>query len=354
MSKFSNFFLRISTKDQILLARNLSLMTRTGMPILESLHMIERQSHSSGMKKILSSVISDVENGQFLSTSLNRYQAAFGNLFINIIKVGEASGTLSENLGFLADELKKKQELRGKIVGALIYPAIIMLTTLGLIIVMTFVVFPKILPVFKSFKVKLPLSTRILISTNEFVLKHWLQIGLGLALFLGLVWLLMRMKQVRFALDRALLYIPVVGPLIVIVHMALFARTLAVLLKSGTKIVEALSITTDIIPNLAYHQVLSKATEQIKAGAPLGKYLANYPRTFPVMFSQMVEVSETAGTLDATLSYLSGYYEGELDDATHTLVALMEPLLMVTMGGIVGFIVLSILLPIYSISQAVT
>jgi type IV pilus assembly protein PilC len=147
-----------------------------------------------------------------------------------------------------------------------------------------------------------------------------------------------------------LLYMPLVGPMIKSVHMAIFARTFALLLKSGVKIVEALAITSDIIPNLAYKKVLNSASEQVKAGAPLGKFLAANSKMFPLMFSQMVEVSETAGTLDGTLMYLSEYYESELDDTTRNMVSLLEPLMMVTMGGIVGFITISILLPIYAIS----
>ncbi len=346
--------MHVSSKEQILFARNLSLMTRSGMPILESLHMMERQARSGAMKKILASVIADVENGQFLSTSLNRYEKSFGSLFINIIRIGEASGTLSENLGFLADELKKKQELRSKITGALIYPTIILLTTIALVLVLMFEVFPKILPIFKSFKVKLPLSTRILISSNEFLLKNWLALLIGFIIFVVICTLLMRIKSIRYTVQRAMIATPVVGSLIVTVHMALFARTLAVLLKSGTKIVESLDITAEIIPNLVFHKALVGATEQVKSGAPLGKYLSQFPHFFPVMFSQMVEVSESAGTLDSTLAYLSDYYESELDDATRVLVSLLEPLLMITMGGMVGFIVLSILVPIYSISNVVS
>jgi type IV pilus assembly protein PilC len=317
------------------------------------LHMIERQTQSRSMKKVLSVVITDVENGQFLSTSLKRYENILGGLFINIIRIGEASGTLAENLGFLADELKKKQDLHSKIISALIYPVIILLTTIGLILIVMFEVFPKILPVFKSFNVKLPLSTRILIAANQFLLHYWIWVGIGIILFFISASLLMRIYRVQYAVQKTLIYTPIVGHLISTVYMSLFARTLSVLLKSGTKIIEALDITAGVIPNVVFKQALLGATEQVKNGAPLGKYLGNYPKIFPLMLSQMIEVSETAGTLDSTLSYLGEYYESELDDATKTLVSLLEPLLMISMGGIVGFIVLSILIPIYSISQVV-
>ncbi len=350
MNNFKNVFLRVSVKEQILFARNISLMSRSGMPILDSLHMIQRQTSSGIMRKILASVITDVENGQFLSTSLKKYESVFGALFINIIRIGEASGTLSENLGFLADELKKKQQLRGKIMSAMLYPIIILFTTIALTSVLMFLVFPKIMPIFESFKITLPLPTRILIGANKFVSQYWFWMGVGFIIVAIAIYFLLRVRKVRFFVHRMLLYMPLVGPMIKSVHMAIFARTFALLLKSGVKIVEALAITSDIIPNLAYKKVLNSASEQVKAGAPLGKFLAANSKMFPLMFSQMVEVSETAGTLDGTLMYLSEYYESELDDTTRNMVSLLEPLMMVTMGGIVGFITISILLPIYAIS----
>jgi type IV pilus assembly protein PilC len=350
----SNLFLRVPIKEQIMMARNLSLMSRSGMPILDSLRMIQRQSQSSGLKKILASVIADVENGQFVSTSLKKYERVFGSLFINIIRIGEASGTLAENLGFLADELKKKQQLRAKIVSAMLYPIIILITTIALTSILMFAVFPKILPIFKSFKIKLPLPTRILIAVNQFVLDYWFWIIIGLVIFVVVIVLLLRVKPIRYAVYKTLMYVPLVGTMIRSLHMSIIARTLALLLKSGVKIVEALSITADIIPNMVYNKALSQSAERVKAGGALGKDLTTSPRLFPVMFSQMVEVSETAGTLDATLLYLSEYYETELDDTTRNMVSLLEPLLMVTMGGVVGFIAISILLPIYSISQSLS
>jgi type IV pilus assembly protein PilC len=351
MKSLGGFFLRVSVKEQILFARNISLMSKSGMPILDSLHMVQRQTSSGGMRKILASVITDVENGQFLSTSLKKYERVFGSLFVNIIRIGEASGTLSENLGFLADELKKKQQLRSKIMSAMMYPVIILLTTIGLTSVLMFLVFPKIMPIFTSFNIDLPLPTRILVATNKFFVNNWFWVILAGIVIVGIFVMLMKIKQFRFAMHTILIRLPLVGAMIRSVHMAIMARTFALLLKSGVKIVEALSITSEVLPNLVYKKVLSEAGEQVKAGAPLGKYLASFPHTFPIMFSQMVEVSETAGTLDGTLLYLSEYYEAELDETTRNMVSLLEPLMMVSMGGIVGFITISILLPIYSISS---
>lgn len=354
MSKLSNLFLSVPIKEQILFARNVSLMSKSGIPIVNSLNMIQQQSNSRGLRTVLTTLIVDVENGQFLSTSLKRFEKIFGALFVNVIRVGEASGTLSENLGFLADELKKKQLLRSKIMSAMLYPIIIVVTTFALSGVLTFVVFPKILPIFDSFNVTLPLSTRIVIASNRLVLHYWPFLILGFIVLVLGGWFLFRIPSVKYAVHRMMLRIPVLGPMAKSIQMAIFARTLSLLLHSGVKIVEALTITSEIMPNLVYQRALIAASEQVKAGSPLGKYLAAYPKLFPMMFSQMLDVSETAGTLDSTLAYLSDYYEAEVDETTRNLVALLEPLLMLVMGGLVGFLAISIILPIYSISQNFT
>lgn len=342
---------KVSLKEQILFARNLSLMSQTGIPLLEGLKMLENQTQSKTMKKILASLSQDVENGQFMATSLRKHEGTFGPLFINIIHIGETSGTLAENLNFLADELKKKRELRAKITSALVYPIIILITTFMLVGVLMFFILPRILPIFDSFNSPLPLPTRILIGTNKFFLNHWFSalitvvvLGVGIAF-------LRTIRQVREATDRVVLTIPLVGQLTKTVHMAIFSRTFALLLKSGVKIVEALGIASDILPNSTYQKILHAGGEKVRIGEPLGKYLMQYPNLFPLMFSQMIEVSESSGTMDETLLYLSTYYENELDDTTRNLVSFLEPLLMVVMGGLVGFIAISILLPIYSLSQ---
>lgn len=341
----------VPIKEQILFARNISLMSRSGIPILQSLHLMSQQTASPGMRKVLTVIITDVENGQFLSTSLKKFQHVFGSLFVNIVRIGETSGTLAENLGFLADELKKKHELRGKILSAMMYPIIIVITTILLMAILTFAVFPKILPIFESFQVQLPLTTRIVIGSNKIILTYWPYILVAIAVLVGVGFVVNRLPRFRFYFQLLLIRVPVIGPLTMSIQMAIIARTMALLLKSGVKIVEALTITGDIVPSLVYRQLITAAGEQVKAGSPLGRYFANYPQYVPLMFSQMLDVSETAGTMDATLLYLSDYYEAEVDETTRNFVSLLEPLLMLAMGGAVGFIAISIILPIYSISQ---
>ncbi len=350
----SNFLLRVPLKEQILFTRNLAIMQQSGMPLLEGLHLMQKQTQNRSMRKILASVVIDVENGQFLSTAFKRYESVFGSLFVNIIEIGESGGVLAENLKFLSDELKKKLDFRGKIMGAMMYPSIIILTTFGLVGILTFVVFPKILPIFDSFNVKLPLTTRIVISSNKFLLHEWAWLLLGLIIIVTTFVSLLRLPRFRFGVQKLMLHVPVIGPMLKATQMTMIARTLALLMRSGVKIVEAIQSTSDVSNNLVYKQSLVKAGEQVKSGQPLGKFFGLQPKLYPIVFCQMVEMSEAAGTLDSTLAYLGEYYENELDDTTKTMVALLEPLLMLFMGGLVGFMAISIILPIYSISQIVS
>src|SRR3989344_4828657 len=195
----NNLFFRLSNKDKMLFARNLEVMIRSGMQILQSLEILRKQARSRVFAKILDQVIFDIKNGHFLSAGLERYRNIFGDFFINLIRVGEASGTLSENLKYLAEELKKKDELQKKIKGAMAYPAIIFMATVGITSLMIFIIFPKILPVLTSLNVELPFITRLFIGTSQFLIKYGYLVGLG---FVGLVvsfWLILKITKVRFA-----------------------------------------------------------------------------------------------------------------------------------------------------------
>lgn len=350
----SVFSIKASPKEQIVFARNMALMIKSSIPLLSCLKLMEEQTRSSGMKKILASVRTDVENGQLLSASFKKFEAGLGRLFISVIQVGEASGTLADNLSLLADELKKKQVLKGKVLNAMIYPSVIVAISFGLIFLLLFFVFPKILPLFQSLNVKLPLTTRILIASSDFVRGNVLLIIV--ALIVGGIGfsLLMRLASFRYFLQKTMLRMPVVGPLFQGIQMAVIARTLLVLLHSGVKIVDAINITADITTNLVYERALRAAAVNVRAGEPLAKSLALYPQLFPIMFTQMLEVSETAGTLDTTLSYLNDYYEVEVDDKLANFIALLEPLLLVTMGLVVAVMAVSMILPIYSLTSGLS
>jgi len=227
----NTFFLRFSIKEQTLFAKRLSFLIKAGVPILECLSLVRSQTKSKSKARVYDAIISDVANGQYLSSSLAKFRKLFGDFTINIIRVGENSGVLSQNLAYLADELGKKHALHRKVVGTLIYPIFITIATLGVTGVITVFIFPKLMPIFTSLHVELPLTTRMLIWASQFLGHNWLWVILGvIAAVAG--WVVVRAKflSVRYVGDQILLSIPVAGKIARSYNLANFARTLGLLL----------------------------------------------------------------------------------------------------------------------------
>ncbi len=350
-SYFNKLFFRLSTQDKVLFAKRLAILVKAGIPILDGLQMLKKQATSKTAKEVWGQVVADVENGQFLSTSLGRYKKVFGEFAVNIIQIGEMSGTLQENLNYLAEELTKKQELKRKMVGALVYPIFIMVATLAISALLTIFIFPKILPVFASFKFELPLSTRALIFVSNIFVHYGIYIFLAVIAAIVGFFAALRNERFHFMVDRFVLRIPVFGRITQSYHMANFCRTLGLLLKSQIMIVQATTITANTLSNLAYKKELLDLAGKVTKGEKISTHLAENPKLFPPMVSQMIMVGETTGNLSETLLYVSELYEHEIDMLTKNLSTTLEPVLMIVMGAIVGFIAISIITPIYEITQ---
>ena len=301
--------------------------------------------------KIISRLVAALNSGKFLSEGLSRYRSVFGDFFISIVQVGEKSGKLSENLLHLSLELRKKKELQSKIVGALVYPIIIFVATIGITIFLVFFILPKILPVLQDLHVALPLSTRILIFIVNMSTQFGLYILGGGIILLICVRALFQFSFVRFFFHRIVLYIPIVSGLTRRVTLVDFSRSFGLLLQSGVSIVDALTISAGTIRNLYYRQLILFSVEHVSKGEQVADYFAKHQYLFPIMFSNLLKIGESTGHLESNLFYLSEYYEGEVDDSVRGLTAIMEPLLLLFMGLMVGFVAISIILPIYKISQ---
>lgn len=348
---FSNLFTSVSLAERIMFVKHMSMMIHSGMTEVESLRLIRSQIKSKGFLKILDDVIGNIENGQALSTALGHYQHVFGDLFINIIKIGEISGTLSENLDYLALEMKKSQSLRSKVRGALIYPAVILVATIGVVGGLIFFILPKILPIFKSLKVTLPFTTRALMFLSDSLRAHYILIGLAFFAFVAFLFVLRSIPVTRYMLHRTLLSMPIFGNISIGFNMANMTRILGMLLKSGEKIVQAVSITADASSNLVYKKALQDAVIEVQKGKTLYAYFEEHEHLFPPTVSRMIEVGEKTGNLDNNLAYLAEFYENEVDEVTKNLSGILEPILLVVMGVAVGFVALAIITPIYGITQ---
>lgn len=353
MNKFKNFFLRVPLQEKILFTKNLALALKAGISLVNSLKLFRNQTKNRSFQKIVDDLIANTNTGVFLSVSLEPYKEVFGDLFVNIIRVAETSGTLPENLIYLGEELKKKSDLRKKVKGAMIYPMIILVATVGIAATMVVFVFPKILPLFASFKADLPFTTRMLIAVSDVLSAYGIWIFIGLLLFIIGLRFSLRFPGPKRVFHNMLFFAPLFGRAIVNFNMANMTRTLGLLLRSGVKIIEALTITGATLTNVVYRRKLETAAEHVRRGEFLSKYLSNEPRKFPGILVNMIEIGENTGNLTDNLFYLADYYENEVDDFVKNLSSILEPVLLLLMGGIVGFIALSFITPIYQLTRQI-
>ena len=348
------FFMRLALGDQILFIKQLSMLMRAGMPILSSLKMLKEQSKSRSFNFVMNQVIRDVENGQYLATALGKCNKIFGELIINIIAVGEISGSLSENLDHLALALKKKQALRRKIISASVYPVFIVIATIAIAAMLTTLVFPKIIPIFQSINYQLPWTTRFLIFLSTSLRDYGFFIFLGVLVLIVAIALLLKNKKVRAKYDRGLMHVPFLKKMLQAYNVANICKTMGLLLKSGIPVTRALHIASSTTANLAYKKELDSIAQKVAQGEIISFNIAKCPTLFPVAVSQIIQVGESTGKLSETFSYLADSYEEEMDELTKNLSTAVEPLLLIFMGILVGFIAISIITPIYGITQQIT
>jgi type IV pilus assembly protein PilC len=340
----------ISAQERINFARHLHLTTRSGLPLIEGLSLVGAQS-SRGLKNIIRQIIEDINNGKLLGEALMVHQRVFGEFFVHIVQVGEQSGRLSENLLYLSEELKRRKETRGKVRAALIYPVIILIATVGIAGFLVFFVLPKILPILTDLSVELPATTKFLIAVVDFFSLYGAYVGIGLVVFFIGSKLLLRVPPVRYVVHWVLLLIPVVSTMTRHLIMTRFSRSLGLLLKSGVNLVEALRVTSGTLGNYVYRREVERVVRVVQKGGSIADYLVTRRRRFPIMFANLIRVGERTGNLEDNLFYLSEYYKDEVEDSIKNLTAILEPVLLLFMGLLVGFIAISIILPIYKISS---
>lgn len=348
----SSTFIRFSIKEQTFFAKRMSFLIKAGVPLVESLHLIRSQTKSKGKTQVYDAVIKDVSNGQYLATSLGKHKRMFGEFAVNLIRVGEASGVLSQNLEYLADELRKKYDLQRKVVGTLVYPVFITIATLGLTAVLTAYIFPKLMPIFTSLHVDLPWTTRALIWVSDY-LRNWGFLTLFgiIALFVIFLVVRNRFEGVRMFTDRVLLKLPLAGHLARAYNLTNFCRTLGLLLRSGITLSEALIITSETTKNRVYRAASAELGKRIIQGDMISKAMTDYTGVYPDILSHMIGIGEKTGNLSNTLAYLGEMYEVEVDELAKGLSSSIEPVLMVFMGILVGIIAVSVITPVYSITQ---
>ncbi len=344
---------RVSLRALAVFTRQFSTMLNAGLPLLSCLEILAKQTESAGLRRVLGEVRGDVEGGLALADALRRQPKIFDNLYVNMVESGETGGALDVILMRLATYLEKTAALRRKIRGAMIYPAIISLVAVGAISIMLLFVIPIFAKMFEGVGAELPAMTQLVIAMSNF-LKIW-ALPL-LIIFIALFTILRRWHKTESgakAMDPILLKVPVFGDLMRKQAIARFSRTLSTLLSSGVPIIDALEITARSAGNWVVENAILKARTSIKGGEniadPLGK-----TAVFPPMVTQMIAIGEASGGLDEMLSKVADFYDAEVDQAVENLTSALEPVIMVFLGGIVGFLVIAMYLPIFQLAGTLT
>ncbi|KPJ55099.1 hypothetical protein AMJ47_01065 [Parcubacteria bacterium DG_72] len=340
----------ISFIDRLLFAEHLALMIKAGLPLREGVVTIQEQTRSKRFKKILKDIVKRLDNGEPLGKTLALYPKSFDDFFVNIINIGEESGTLDKNLEYLAFHLKKNNQIKRKIIAAMIYPAIVLLATFGLGSALAVFILPKLIPLFKSLKVELPLSAKILLFISELIENYGIFIFFGIIALLISLFLISRLRPIKLINHSIILKAPISRKIVRFFNLAVFSRTLGILIKSGVPIVGALNITFGTLNNLIYQNQIKKLILKVEKGEKISDNLAK-TSLFPSTFSRVIEVGEKTGNLENSLLYLADYYEQEVDNTSQRLSIILEPILLITIGLVVGFIAISIITPIYQITR---
>lgn len=341
----------VSQKEKMFFTEHLSLMIKGGTPLAEALEILKSEAKSRAFKRALNDVFKRVLEGESLSKGMTRHPRIFNKFFRSVIRIGEESGTLEENLEYLGSSLESKYSLRKKIIGVLIYPILIIVIALIIVLVIVFFILPKLLNLFQALEIQLPLATRILLGTGTFLQKYWILILGGIFLFF-LIWkILQRIRFIRFYFHKMNLSSPLFGRISKNRNLAEFSRTFYTLLKSGLPILEALDICIDTMPNEVYKKNLGLVRSGVERGEKISWGLKRSPETFPSVFSQMVLVGEKSGNLEESFLHLAEFYEKEVDSTVKSLSGLLEPVLLIFVGLFVAFVALAIITPIYQFTS---
>jgi type IV pilus assembly protein PilC len=347
--KFVDRFYSIPLKEKMMMVRNLSVMIASGLPLSRAIRGIALQAKNKKLIKILNDIQENIQSGANFSDSLVKYPGVFGDLFVNMIRVGESSGNLEETLQILANQLEKEHELISKVRGAFVYPSVIVVAMIGIGVIMMIYVVPQITGVFADLNAELPATTQFIIATSDFLRNHYI-ISLALVIFLVLGLKVLTMFQAgKKIINFIMINAPLMKNIIIKVNCARFARIYSSLLKSGVPITETLRILSRTLTNYYYQKALIRAVENIQKGVNLSKIIYKENKIFPLLVPQMIEIGEETGKTETVLMKLAEFYEGEVDQISKNLSSIIEPVLMLIIGGAVGFFAISMLQPMYSV-----
>jgi type IV pilus assembly protein PilC len=344
-----SFFKKVSLSEKVIFTNNLSGMLLAGLSLTRALAILEKQTTNDAFKKVLTSLVEDINKGNTLSDGMKKFPKVFSGIFISMVHSGEESGGLPKALQEVGLNLKKSYDLNKKIKSALMYPSIILCAIVLIGILMMIFVVPTLTKTFKDLGADLPGTTKFVIWLSDSISQHTIIFLLLLGAFITVLVLFAKLDATRKYFDYIILRLPVVGTIVKEVNTARTARTLSSLLVSGVDMSKALAITEEVLQNLYYKELIRNAIIAIEKGKVLSASFKENTKLYPVMMGEMIEVGEETGNLSKMLLDIAMFYESEVDNKTKDLSTIIEPVLMVFIGGAVGFFAISMITPIYSV-----
>ncbi|OGP90070.1 MAG: pilus assembly protein PilC [Deltaproteobacteria bacterium RBG_19FT_COMBO_43_11] len=342
----------VKEKSVVVFCRIFSTMINAGLPLIQCLDLLAQQEDNKVFAKIIREVKEDIEGGTSLTDALKKYPKVFDELFVNLIAAGEAGGILDVVLSRLSNYLEKAMKLKSKVKGAMTYPVAVLVISAGVIALLLIKVIPVFQKMFEGSGAQLPGPTAMVIAASEFARSYWWLILCFLILIIFAFNRFYKTEKGRWTIDSSLLKLPIFGDLLKKVAVAKFSRTLSTMLSSGVPILEGLAIVSKTSGNVVVEDALMKTRQSISEGQSIAEPLED-SKIFPPMVVQMIAVGEATGALDAMLSKIADFYDDEVDAAVSAMTTLLEPVMMVFLGGVVGGMIIAMYLPIFKLAAVV-
>lgn len=345
---------RISFTEKMFFVDHLKVMIHAGLSLVESLEILAKETGNLKLQLVIVEITADVSGGKQLSEVLLKHPKVFPSIYVKMIEAGEISGKLEESLTQVALQMKKTHELQASIRGAMIYPSVILFAMIGIGVLMTTVILPKLLTIFDEFDSELPLATKILMGITDFMSSPLHLVMLSIVFVFGsagFVFLMKRSQIFRIGIHALLLRTPIVGKVIKKINLARFSLTLSSLMKSAIPITNAITITAETCSNVQYRISLMRSAKEVEKGVPLSETLRGYDALYPPLVTEMLMVGERTGEIDSLLTELATFYNDEVDRTMKNFTTIIEPVLIVTLGLIVGGVAVAVIMPMYSLVQ---
>lgn len=344
---------RVKSDDLVMATRNLASMLKAGLPLSRALSVIERQSKNPRMKGVMKSVRESINKGDQFNAALKAFPETFSPLYVAMVRAGEESGGLAPALETIGMQLERSSNLRKKIKGAMIYPAIVISVMCIIGVLMMIYVMPTMTATFVKMEIELPATTRLLIGMSTLFSEHYLALLIGSIASVASLISFVRTRVGKRVWHYILIHMPVIGNLVKETNSAYTARTLSSLLSSGVDVIGAIKITEDVLQNVYYKAIMEKAAKEVEKGNVLSETFIANEHLYPILVGEMVSVGEETGQISGMLSEIAGFYEREVEQKTKDLSTIIEPILMVLIGGGVVFFALAMIAPIYSIGDSI-